>query len=91
MKLATTLAALLLSANALAAEPGTSPWGPQDEIGRLNLVTQASSAAILARISGGRAYDLSVEPASAAAAPMTCQWIISSACQAGRQPATRLT
>ncbi len=61
MKLANALAALLLSANAMAAEPGTSPWGPQDEIGRLNLVTQASSAAILARVSGGRAYDLSVD------------------------------
>ena len=61
MKLATALTALLLSASATAAEPGTSPWGPQDEIGRLNLVTPASSAAILARIGGGRAYDLSVD------------------------------
>lgn len=38
-----------------------SPWGPTDEIGRLNLMTDASRAAILARISGGRVYDLSVE------------------------------
>lgn len=40
---------------------GTSPWGPQDEIGRLNLITEASRQAILARITGGAVYDLSVE------------------------------
>jgi len=40
---------------------GTSPWGPEDEIGRLNLMTLASREDILSRISGGRAYDLSVE------------------------------
>jgi kynurenine formamidase len=40
---------------------GRSPWGPNDEIGRLNLMTDASRAAILARIAGGEAYDLSVE------------------------------
>lgn len=38
-----------------------SPWGAQDEIGRLNLMTEASRAAILSRVSGGRVYDLSVE------------------------------
>lgn len=38
-----------------------SPWGPDDEIGRLNLMTDASRAAILSRISGGRVYDLAVE------------------------------
>lgn len=40
---------------------GTSPWGPDDEIGRLNLMTDASRAAVLSRIEGGRVYDLSVE------------------------------
>lgn len=40
---------------------GTSPWGPRDEIGRLNLMTETSRAAILSRIAGGKAYDLSVE------------------------------
>lgn len=40
---------------------GTSPWGPKDEIGRLNLITEASRQAILARITGGAVYDLSVE------------------------------
>lgn len=40
---------------------GTSPWGPNDEIGRLNLMTSESRAAILARIDGRKVYDLSVE------------------------------
>lgn len=57
--------ALGLSLSALA-EPsgprvGKSPWGPTDEIGRLNLMTPASQAAVLARLAGGKAYDLSVE------------------------------
>lgn len=40
---------------------GKSPWGPDDEIGRLNLMTAASQQAILSRIAGGASYDLSVE------------------------------
>ena len=40
---------------------GQSPWGPDDEIGRLNLITAESQAAILSRLSGGKTYDLSVE------------------------------
>lgn len=47
------------------AEPrpavGRSPWGPQDEIGRLNLMTPESQSAVLSRIDGSRAYDLSVD------------------------------
>ncbi|WP_212700181.1 cyclase family protein [Thalassovita aquimarina] len=43
------------------ATVGQSPWGPQDELGALNLMTEASRAAILSRVSGGEAYDLSVE------------------------------
>jgi len=48
---------------ALAAERtvGKSPWGTKDEIGRLNLITTESQAAILSRLSGGKTYDLSVE------------------------------
>lgn len=61
-----TLCALLLVATALPAtaeqrQPGTSPWGPDDEIGRLNLMTDQSRAQILSRIHGGKSYDLSVE------------------------------
>ena len=40
---------------------GVSPWGPHDEVGRLNLMTDQSRAAILGRVRGGRVYDLSVE------------------------------
>ncbi|MGD8576617.1 MAG: cyclase family protein [Thiohalophilus sp.] len=47
---------------ALAGERvGKSPWGPEDQIGRLNLMTPASQQAILSRIKGGEVYDLSVE------------------------------
>lgn len=42
-------------------KPGVSPWGPSDEIGRLNLMTDASRTEVLSRIRGGRVYDLSVE------------------------------
>ena len=40
---------------------GRSPWGPDDEIGTLNMMTDSSRAAVLARVSGGHTYDLSVE------------------------------
>ncbi len=65
--LVTTLALLVTvlggASPATAAERtvGKSPWGPTDEIGRLNLITTESRAAILSRISGGTAYDLSVD------------------------------
>jgi kynurenine formamidase len=55
---------LLLAPSALSAagaDVGRSPWGPEDEIGRLNLMTDRSRAAIVSRIRGGRSYDLSVE------------------------------
>ncbi len=53
----------LLTSVATAAERvvGTSPWGPNDEIGRLNLITSESQAAVLSRLAGGQSYDLSVE------------------------------
>ena len=46
---------------ASAQEVGISPWGPDDEIGRLNLMTPESRAAILSRIKGGKAYDLATD------------------------------
>ena len=48
------------SANS-AEQVGESPWGPNDEIGRLNLMTDKSRAEILSRLAGGSSYDLSVE------------------------------
>lgn len=58
------LAASLLLSTARAAEVpevGISPWGPDDELGRLNLMTDASRAAVMARVDGARVYDLSVD------------------------------
>jgi kynurenine formamidase len=40
---------------------GKSPWGPADEIGALNLMTDASRLGILARVSAGKVYDLGVD------------------------------
>jgi len=49
-----------LSAHA-AEGVGSSPWGPADEIGRLNLITPESRAAILSRVDGRKAYDLATD------------------------------
>ncbi|HVO47120.1 MAG TPA: cyclase family protein, partial [Steroidobacteraceae bacterium] len=38
-----------------------SPWGPADEIGTLNMMTDASRLDVLRRVAGGRVYDLGVE------------------------------
>ena len=38
-----------------------SPWGPDDEIGRLNWITPERSLALLGRTGGGRIFDLSVD------------------------------
>jgi kynurenine formamidase len=51
----------LASAQSDLPEVGVSPWGPDDEIGRLNLMTPASQAAILDQLSGAAPYDLSVD------------------------------
>jgi len=40
---------------------GTSPWGEHDEIGRLNMMTPESQAAVMANIDARNVYDLSVE------------------------------
>lgn len=40
---------------------GRSPWGPDDELGALNRMTDASRASVLARIAGGKVYDLGVD------------------------------
>lgn len=62
MKSFLTLAAAAgLAASSPAPEVGQSPWGPDDEIGRLNLMTGESRAAILARVDASRSYDLSVD------------------------------
>ncbi len=42
-------------------EVGISPWGPDDEIGTLNMMTQSSRLAVLSKIASGKVYDLSTE------------------------------
>ena len=38
-----------------------SPWGPDDEIGRLNWITPETNRAILEHLNGGHVFDLNVE------------------------------
>lgn len=62
--LAVSLSALLAISLVAAQEPevvGKSPWGPTDEIGTLNLMTDASRGAVLSRVAGGKVYDLAAE------------------------------
>ncbi|NND31038.1 MAG: cyclase family protein [Saprospiraceae bacterium] len=40
---------------------GKSPWGPQDEIGTLNLMTDSSRLLALSAVGTGQIYDLSVD------------------------------
>ena len=44
-----------------AAEVAQSPYGPDDEIGVLNMLSAATSLAVLQRINSGKIYDLSVD------------------------------
>jgi len=55
------LALMTMSVHAEVRDVGVSPWGPTDEIGRLNLITAESRANVLSRVDGSAAYDLSVE------------------------------
>jgi kynurenine formamidase len=38
-----------------------SPWGPADEIGTLNMMTDASRFDVLRQVTGGKVYDLGVD------------------------------
>lgn len=42
-------------------KPSKSPWGPDDEIGRLNWITSESKADIMDNIDNTRTFDLSVD------------------------------
>jgi kynurenine formamidase len=55
------VAAQAVTEGAESRTVGRSPWGPGDGIGRLNLMTEATHAAVLGRVAGGRVYDLSVD------------------------------
>ena len=51
----------LVSSAAQADDVAKSPYGPDDEIGVLNELTEANTLAVLQRVSSGKTYDLSVE------------------------------
>ncbi len=58
------IAAVAFSATTFAQnneKVGVSPWGPADETGTLNMMTDQSKQLILSRIKSGKTYDLSVE------------------------------
>lgn len=55
------LSILLAPATAGAADVASSPWGPDDEIGRLNLMNADSRKAALENLNPVKTYDLSVE------------------------------
>lgn len=66
LKLRNFAAALMISA--AAASPalaqnvvGKSPWGAEDELGRLNMITPQSRAEVMSQVLADRVYDLSVE------------------------------
>src|SRR5689334_23268860 len=40
---------------------GKSPWGPRDEVGTLNMMTDASRLDVVKQIAGGKVDDLAVE------------------------------
>lgn len=57
-----SVAPVVVAATPPAAETvGVSPWGPDDEIGTLNLMTDASRLAVLTRVVAGKVYDLSTD------------------------------
>ena len=61
-QLGITAALVLVVASALAKdEVAVSPYGPTDQIGALNQLTDASRLDLLRRVASGKVYDLSVE------------------------------
>jgi kynurenine formamidase len=65
MKVTSLIMVALLTITAVRAQQqeaaGKSPWGPQDEIGTLNMMTEASQLQVLSQIVTGKVYDLSVD------------------------------
>ena len=58
---ATLFSATFVAQQLRKEEIGKSPWGVNDEIGTLNMMTEASKFSILSKISSGKTYDLSVD------------------------------
>lgn len=59
--IAVVLSSFQITSAQRSEEAGISPWGPDDEIGTLNMMTEKSKAETLSRIRNGKTYDLSVE------------------------------
>lgn len=59
--LAATVGVTIALADPRVERAGKSPWGPQDEIGTLNMMTDESRLRALRRVRSGKVYDLSVE------------------------------
>jgi kynurenine formamidase len=51
----------IAATNATFRKASTSPFGPQDEIGMLNLMTDATRARVLAEADGSKLFDLAVD------------------------------
>lgn len=66
VKLKKVAVALMISAAVISPSfaqnsVGESPWGPEDELGRLNMITAQSRAQIMSQVCAEKVYDLSVE------------------------------
>jgi kynurenine formamidase len=56
------LLSIVLTLHAQKSETvGSSPWGPEDEIGTLNMMNNESRLSVISKIQSGKIYDLSVE------------------------------
>ncbi|XOV92899.1 MAG: cyclase family protein [Bacteroidota bacterium] len=65
MKVSLFISVALLVISSVQAQDveavGKSPWGPDDEIGTLNMMSETSKLKTLSKISSGKVYDLSVD------------------------------
>jgi kynurenine formamidase len=59
--LALAIGAASAQAQIAKNEVGKSPWGPADEIGTLNMMTEASRLDALKQVATGKVYDLGVD------------------------------
>lgn len=50
-----------MTENRAGIQVATSPWGPDDQLGALNLLSPVRSAEVLGRADGQRVYDLSID------------------------------
>ncbi len=51
----------MVDATADADLPALSPWGPEDQIGRMNLITPESRLSVMSELDAGKVFDISVD------------------------------